>query len=66
MQVEHCPRANRVVTVAGCNKCAYLGLSRWSMLPICRYESKPGRRENSSDCKAKCAAPARTAHRNNT
>lgn len=39
--VEYCPKINGLVSIDKCNKCECLGVSRWSMKPVCRYEEKP-------------------------
>lgn len=58
---EPCPKVKGYVTPDECNRCDDLGLSRWSMMPICRYEEK--RKEARKDGGQKrSAAPRRTAH----
>lgn len=45
--IEYCPKINGYIDVDECNKCEHLGLSRWSMKPVCRYgprEAHPGDR----------------------
>ncbi len=38
--IEYCPKINGYIDVDECNKCEHLGLSRWSMKPICRHEPR--------------------------
>ncbi len=38
--IEYCPKINGYIDVDECNKCEHLGLSRWSMRPICRHEPR--------------------------
>lgn len=39
--IEICPKIRGLVDSKECNKCEHLGVSRWSMKPVCRYEERP-------------------------